>query len=130
MKAEKLQWCLAEAREKETLYTNNLQKVMDLVKTVLWNCRLTEEATYQAVVLTLNGGGDFWGIWMMEVLWKTVEVILNRRLGAAITQHNVFHGFRAGLGTETTSLEAKLFQQIMAMREEVLYAIFLYLYKA
>ena len=66
----------------------------------------------------------------MEVLWKVVAVILNRRLTSSITFHDVLHGFRAGRDKGTTTLEAKLLQQLAAMREEVLYVIFMDLTKA
>ena len=39
-------------------------------------------------------------------------------------------GLQAGCGTGTATLEAKLPHQLVAMKEEVLYMIFLYLYKA
>ena len=61
----------------------------------------------------------------MEVMWKIVAAILNRRFTASITYHNVLHGFRAGRVTGTATLEAKLLQQLVALREEVLYVIFL-----
>ena len=57
-------------------------------------------------------------------------MILNRHFTSSITFHDVLHGFRAGRGTGTATLEAKLLQQIAAMREEVLYVIFLDLTKA
>ena len=66
----------------------------------------------------------------MKVMWKVVAVILNFRLTSSITFHDVLHGFRAGRGTGTATLEAKLLQQLAAMREEVLYVIFLDLTKA
>ena len=66
----------------------------------------------------------------MEVIWKTVTVILNQRLGMAITFPEVLHGFRSGRGAGTASLKAKLIQQLTAMKVEVLYDIFLDLYKA
>ena len=44
----------------------------------------------------------------MEVMWKVVAEILNRRFIGSITYHDVLHGFRAGRGTGTTTLEAKL----------------------
>ena len=66
----------------------------------------------------------------MEVMWKVVAVILNFRLTSSITFHDVLHGFRAGRGTGTATLEAKLIQQLAAMREEVLYVIFLDMTKA
>ena len=56
-------------------------------------------------------------------------MILNRRLTASIAYHNSLHGFQAGRGTGTATLEAKLLQQLASMREEVLYVIFLDLHK-
>ena len=63
-------------------------------------------------------------------MWKVVEAILHIRLATSITYHNFPHGFRAGSGTGTATLEAKLLQQLVAMMEEVLYVIFLDLHKA
>ena len=63
-------------------------------------------------------------------MWKLVAAILNRRLTASITYHNFLHGFRAGRGTDTATLEAKLIQKLAALREEVLYVLFLNLNKA
>ena len=48
----------------------------------------------------------------------------------AIRYHDTLHGFRTGCGTETSTLEANMLQQMMYMREEVLCTIFLYLHKA
>ena len=66
----------------------------------------------------------------MEVMWKVVAAILHRRLTASITYHDFLHGFRVSRGTGTTNLDAKLLQQLAALREEVLYVIFLDLHKA
>ena len=63
------------------------------------------------------------------MLWKVVTVILNCRFTASITFHNILHGFQAGRGMGTASLEAKMLQQLVAMSQEVLYAIFLDLHK-
>ena len=49
---------------------------------------------------------------------------------ASITFHDFLHGFRSVHGTGTTTLEAKLLQQLASLREEVLYIIFLDLRKA
>ena len=59
----------------------------------------------------------------MEVMWKVVAAIINCRFTASITYNNFLHGFRAGRGTGTATLEAKLLQQLVAFREEVLYVI-------
>ena len=64
------------------------------------------------------------------MMWKVVAEILHFRLTTAITYHDFLHGFRAGRGTGTATLEAKLLQKLAAMREEVLYVILLDLTKA
>ena len=56
----------------------------------------------------------------MEVMWKVVAVILNCRFTASITYHGFPHEFRAGRGTGTATLEAKLLQQLASLRKEVL----------
>ena len=48
---------------------------------------------------------------------------------AATTFHDVLHGFWAGRGIGTATFESKLLQQIMAMREEFLFKVFLGLQK-
>ena len=68
------------------------------------------------MVLILKGKGEYRGIGLVEMMWKFVAVILNRRLTSSITFHDVLHGFQAGRGTGTTTLEAKLIQQYAAMR--------------
>ena len=63
-------------------------------------------------------------------MWKVVAEILNIWFTASITFHDFLHIFRAGSGTGTTTLETKLLQQLVSLREEVLYMIFLELHKA
>ena len=75
-----------------------------------------EDSTWQTVVLIPKGKGDYRGIGLVEVMWKVVAVILNRRFTSSITFHDVLHGFRVGRGTGTTTLKAKLLQQLVAMR--------------
>ena len=43
--------------------------------------------------------------------------------------HDTLHGLRMGREIRNTSLESKLLQKLAAMREEVIYGIFLYLHK-
>ena len=63
-------------------------------------------------------------------MWKLVAAIFNRRLTASITFHDLIHGFWAGRGRGISTLKTKLLQQLAALREEVLYVIFLDLHKA
>ena len=103
---------------------------MELIQTAFWEGELDEEATWQAVVLTPKGKHDYRGIGLVEVMGKVVAAILNRRLTTSITYHNFLHRFRAGRDTGTATLEAKLLQQLTALRKEVLHVIFLDLHKA
>ena len=48
----------------------------------------------------------------------------------AISFHATLHGFWMGQGTGTAVLEANLLQQLAAMREAVLFKVFLDLWKA
>ena len=75
---------------------------------------------WQAVVLIPKGKKEYRGLGLLEVMWKVVAEILNRRLTASITYHDFLHGFRAGRRICTATLEAKLLQQLSALMEEVL----------
>ena len=105
-------------------------KVVEMTQTVFRDGKLAEEAAWQTVVLIPKGKGEFQGIRLVEVIWKLLTIILHCRLTTGIKLHDVLHGFREGCGTGTSTLEAKLLQQLAAMREEVLYVIFLDLTKA
>ena len=92
--------------------------------------RRLRNCAWHTAVLIPKWNGDFQGIRLVEVLWKTVMGILNRCLVAAIQFHNNLHGFCTVRGTGTTSLESNMLQQFMDMREEFLYEISLYIHKA
>ena len=109
---------------------DNWTRFVDLVQLALREGKLAEEVMWQAVVLIPKGEKDFRGIGLVEVMWKVVAAILNCRFTASITYHNFLHVFWAGCGTGTTTLEAKMSQQLADLREEVLYVIFLDLHKA
>ena len=68
-------------------------EVVELTQTAFREGNLAEEATWQTVVMIPNGKGEFWGIGLVEVIWKLLTLILHRRL-AAIKLHDVLHGFR------------------------------------
>ena len=103
---------------------------MDLVQVAFREGKFAEEALWQAVVLISKGKKDYRGIDLVEVMWKVLAAILNRRFTASITYHDFLHGLREGCRTGTATLEAKLLYQLAALREEVLYVIFLDLHKA
>ena len=106
-----------ESRKDKKAGAENWARLVDLVQTAFREGDLAEESTWQALVLIPKGKGDYRGIVLVEVMCKVVAVILNRRVTSFITFHDVLHGFRAGRGTGTATLEAKLIQQLAAMRE-------------
>ena len=71
--------------------------------------------TWQTVVLIPKGRKEYRVIGLVEVMWKVVAEILHRRIMTAITYHDFLHDFRAGCGTGTATLEAKILQQLAAM---------------
>ena len=103
---------------------DNWTRFVDLVQSAFREGKLEEEAIRQAVVLIPKGNTDCRGIVLVEVMWKVLAAILNRRLTASITFHDFLHGFRKGHGTGAATLEATLLQHLAALREEVLYVIF------
>ena len=107
-----------------------MTRFVDLVQTEFREGEIAEEATWQAVVLIPKGKRGYQGIDLVEVMWKLVAAIINRHFISSITYHDFLHGFWAGRGTGTSTLKAKLLQKIAALREEVLYVIFLVLNKA
>ena len=82
------------------------------------------------VLITKGGGRDFRDIGIAEVLCKTTTVIINleTHFGDRIPQYDTWFWGREWDGTVT--LEAKILQHIMAMREAMLHEIFLDLQKA
>ena len=82
------------------------------------------------VIITKGGGTYFRGIGLVEILWKLVSGIIDLRISSSIQFHDALHGFCAGRGTGTATLEANLLQQLIDMRDTVLHSICLNLRKA
>ena len=112
-----------EGQENTREGAENWTRIVDLIQTAFRDRDLAKEATWQEVVLIPKGKKDYRGIDLVEVMWKVVAAIINCRFTVSITYHDFLHGFRAGRGTDTATLEAKLIQQLAALREEVLYVI-------
>ena len=80
----------------------------------------------QTVWMIPNGGvTDFLGIGLVEVLWKAISGIINIRLLYSIQLHDVLHDFCAGGETGNATLNVKLLQNLISVRETFLHAIFL-----
>ena len=129
MRAEHLKKWLAEAEDEEKPDDRRWKVIVEIVQTAFSTGEMAEEMVWQIIALIPKGGGAFRGVGLVEVLWKVVAIIIDRRMGV-IEFHDVIHGFRVRRGTGTASIEAKLLHQVAAMQEEVLYTIFLDLHKA
>ena len=103
---------------------------MEIVQIEFRDGVIPEEAAWHAVVLIPKGGGYYCNIGLVEVIWKAVPVILDHHFTTNIAYHDFLHGFWVGHGTGTATLELNLLQQVAALRESVLHAIFLELQKA
>ena len=88
------------------------------------------DCTWYTVILLPKGRCEYQGIGLVGVLWKVISIIIDRRLAESIELYDFLHMFRVWRGTFTATLEAKILQEIMGMRKEVLYEIFIVLHKA
>ena len=86
------------------------ENLVELIEMVFQELELSKEAMWQAVVLIPKGNQDYQEIGLVEVMWKVVAEILNRRLTASIIYHDFLHGSRAGRGTGTVTPDSKLLQ--------------------
>jgi hypothetical protein len=84
------------------------------------------------LVLLPKPDGDFRGIALLEVIYKLISSIINRRLAKALNNkfHDAIHGFREGRGTGTATIEAKLLMQLAARSNKPLHMVFMDLKKA
>ena len=88
------------------------------------------ECTWDTIILLPKGGGNYHYIGMVEVIREVISIIINRRLEDSIEFHNGLHELRERRGTGTSTLEAKILNQIVVMHQAVLYKIFLDIQKA
>ena len=111
MKAKHLQmWHHAEKRE-EYPKLGNWEKVITLIHAAFRGGELAAPCDWQTVVMIPKGGGtDFWGVGLVEVLWKAIYGIINFRLSSSIQFHDILHGFHMGRGTGTTTPKENLLQ--------------------
>ena len=60
------------------------------------------------MILIPKGEKDYRGIGLVKMTCKVVAAILNPRLSTSITFHDFLHGFLAGSGTGSATLEVKI----------------------
>lgn len=97
---------------------------------ILETGKIPHQMLLTVVVLIPKGASrDFCGTGLLEVIWKLLEIVLDKRL-LQIELHDFLNGFRAKWGCGTGIMEAKLLQQLAAREQVPLYSVLLDLWKA
>ena len=52
-----------------------------------------EELTWATIVLLLKGKGEYWGIELVEVVWKVCAAVMNLMTKRKVELHDSLHGF-------------------------------------
>ena len=110
--------------------TTNWMQVVAIMQAVIREGTLVEECMWQTVIINPKAKGYFRGIGLIKFLWTAEASLLNLRIMAEIIYHNALNGFWAGRGMVTTAFKAKMLQHLTAMREAVIFEVFLDLQKA
>ena len=84
IKAEHIWAWLRASNRKDLPYPLKWDMDIGLIQAAFREGDLAEECAWKTVVPIPKGNGNFRGIGLVEILWKTVTGILNRRLTATI----------------------------------------------
>jgi exonuclease III len=120
-----------KAKEMDPKSIELWEKVLALVK-LAFTTGETPQAFCNGILVLIPKSvpGQYRGIALLEIIYKLVSSIINRRLERSIQFHDAIHGFRAGRGTGTAIIEAKLLIQLAQRSTKPLHMVFLDLSKA
>jgi hypothetical protein len=124
-------WMEGAMHEERPIFVKEWEKVLKLVKMAFTGVDIPSSFCNGILVLIPKTvPGEYRGIALLEVIYKLISSIINRRLVSGIQWHDAIHGFRTGRGTGTAIIEAKLRMQLAQRSHKPLYMIFLDLKKA
>ena len=130
MREEYLKVFMREAKRKKDPERIRWDLAVILVQVTFRYGNVPEEVAWATMVLLPKGEGLYWGISMVEILWKVCSVVVNFCLKLSVRLHDVLHGFREGQGAGMDTLEANLEQQPAELAHDPLFQVFLYVRKA
>jgi hypothetical protein len=115
MRAEHLKRWLRDIKEEEREDKwgrgDKWRLLVQLISAIWEHVSIPQQITWMVTVLLPKGKGDYQGIGLLEPIWKVAEVLMDKQF-LAIKLHNSLHGFRAGRGMGTATMEVKLAQQL------------------
>ena len=107
------------------------EKVLDIVNVAFSTGEIPKALCWGILVLIPKSTpGQFRGIALLEVIYKLISSLCNKRMQAAITFDDALHGFVKGRGTGTAIMEAKLLMQLHCREDSPLHMVFIDLKKA
>lgn len=90
--SEHLKLWLEEAEAKTNPDDTKWLKVLELIQAVFGQGELPTKLFWLTIVLLPNGGGDFHGIQLVEVIWEEViAIIINNWLASSVEYHDLLH---------------------------------------
>ena len=106
------------------------EALCEFVRHIYATGEMPVELSWATMILLPKGDGQYRGIGLLEIIWKLISKIIDRRIKAHVEFHDALHGFRAKRGCGTATIEAKLLQQLATIEQSALFKIFLDLRKA
>ena len=107
------------------------EKVCELVRLCYTEGVIPRQFCESILVLIPKAeSGAFRGIALLEIMYKLVSSIINRRVVSNIAFHDSIHGSVPQRGTGTAIMEAKLLSQLRMRIDEPLFVVFIDLKKA
>ena len=85
LRAEQLKKWLEEATREEEPQTENWDRITTLVKLCFEKQSIPTQFSRSMVVLLLKDIGNYRGIGLLEIVWKTTELIINWQIAQTIT---------------------------------------------
>ena len=82
------------------------------------------------ILLLLSKGNTYTRrIWILEILRKALQAIIETRIKTVVILHGILHGFCPSRGTEAPINELNMAQEIASIDQDPLLLVFLDLWK-
>ena len=129
LRAEDVKSWLRAAERDEDPDPTQWDCLTNLVRHCYMTSDLPTELSWSIICMLPKPDGGHRGIGLLEVVWKLLATIIDRRCNA-IRLHDCLHGFISRRGTSTAIIEFVLAHQLASIDQETLHAVFIDLKKA